>query len=195
MEALSYFSYVCDYFLAISDLWNYQRVDNGLHMNVTVWITKAFLSSTSHIAYNTPHTSFAVLTLIVSQDTVQHVNSSVSETSVECTEADWLFEHVDFLHIITDLNWFCKCVLEDVNWCFSQWGPSYQFCVSFIACISSKNTSNQGFIYFLGRKCIHNANVRMTVVVYCLIVSLKCSCNSWTYCLTIHLVLNVKMWC
>jgi len=35
------------------------------------------------------------LSFIVSQDTVQHVNSSVSETSVECTEADWLFEYVD----------------------------------------------------------------------------------------------------
>jgi len=47
--------------------------------------------------------------------------------------------------IPTDLN---QCVLEDVNWCLSV-GPSYQICVSFIACISRKNTSNQGFIDFL----------------------------------------------
>lgn len=102
-------------------------------MNVKVWITRAFLSSTSHIAYNTPCTSFAVLTLSFRGFT-GHSSFVMSETSVECTEADRLFEH---LLIPTHYHRFCKCVLEYLNLCFSQWGQVTSF-VWVIARISSK---------------------------------------------------------
>lgn len=116
-------NYVCDS-SGVSKTWYYQKVDNCLHECYSL-NNKGILSSTSHIAYNTPHTSFAVLTFSfrVSQDTKKHVNSCVRDFSWSglVVWTRW------FLHITTDLNWFFKCVLEDVNLCFSLWGQVTSF--------------------------------------------------------------------